>query len=61
VDRPRNTLPVDVAVGLLAGLVATRAYGFVQEALARPMPGQVASALMVEIRWAPEVAIGPAG
>jgi hypothetical protein len=33
-----DTLPVDVAVGLLAGLVATRAYGLAQEALARPMP-----------------------
>ncbi len=40
-DRPRDntpTLPVDIAVGLLAGLVATKAYGLAQEALARPMP-----------------------
>ena len=37
-DRPRDTLPVDIAVGLLAGLVATRAYGLAQKALARPMP-----------------------
>jgi hypothetical protein len=40
-DRPRDntpTLPADIAVGLLAGLVATRAYGLAQEALARPMP-----------------------
>ena len=40
-DRPRDTLPVDVAVGLLAGLVTTEAYGFAQEGLARPMPEDV--------------------
>jgi len=40
-DRPRDdtlTLPADIAVGLLTGLVATEAYGLTQEALARPMP-----------------------
>ena len=40
-DRSRNTLPIDIAVGLLAGLVATRATGIVGEALARPMPEDV--------------------
>ena len=43
-DRPRDntpTLPADIAVGLLAGLVATKAYGLAQEALARPMPEDV--------------------
>ena len=40
-DRPRDTLPVDIAVGLLAGLVATRAYGLAQAALARLMPEDV--------------------
>ena len=37
-DRPRDILLTDIAVGLLAGLVATRVTGFAQEALRRPMP-----------------------
>ena len=35
---PKGTLLTDLAVGLVAGLVATRATGLVGEALARPMP-----------------------
>ena len=37
-DRPRDTLLIDIGVGLLAGLVATKVTGLAQEALARPMP-----------------------
>lgn len=37
-DRTTKTLLVDVAIGFAAGLVATKVYGFVQEALSRPMP-----------------------
>ena len=37
-DRLRDTLLIDLAVGLLAGLVATKVTGLVEEALARPMP-----------------------
>ena len=37
-DGPKGTLLTDLAIGLAAGLVATRAYGLAQEALARPMP-----------------------
>jgi uncharacterized membrane protein YagU involved in acid resistance len=40
-DRPRETLLVDIAIGLLAGLVATKVTGLVEEALARPMPDDV--------------------
>jgi hypothetical protein len=40
-DRPRDTLLADAAVGLLAGLVATRAHGLAQRALHRPMPESV--------------------
>lgn len=36
-----GTLLVDVAIGLAAGLVATRIYGVVQEALYRATPGHV--------------------
>ena len=36
-----RTLLVDVAVGLVAGLVATKAYGFAQQAFFRPMPRHV--------------------
>lgn len=36
-----RTLLVDVAVGLVAGLVATKVYGFAQQAFYRPMPRSV--------------------
>jgi uncharacterized membrane protein YagU involved in acid resistance len=36
-----RTLLVDVAVGLAAGLVATKVYGFAQQAFYRPMPRHV--------------------
>jgi uncharacterized membrane protein YagU involved in acid resistance len=36
-----RTLLFDVAVGLVAGLVATKAYGFAQQAFYRPMPRHV--------------------
>ena len=36
--RPKNNLLADIAIGLLAGLVATKVTGLAQEALARPMP-----------------------
>ena len=37
-DQPRDTLFIDIGIGLLAGLVATKVTGLAQEALARPMP-----------------------
>jgi uncharacterized membrane protein YagU involved in acid resistance len=37
-DRRKDTLLADIAIGLFAGLVATKVTGFVGEALARPMP-----------------------
>ena len=41
-DRPRDTtLPVDIAVGLIAGLVATQVYGFAQQGLHRTTPEEV--------------------
>ena len=40
-DQLKDTLLADIAIGLLAGLVATRVYGIVQEALARPMPKRI--------------------
>ena len=40
-DRLRDTLLIDLAVGLLAGLLATKVTGIVEEALARPMPEDV--------------------
>ena len=40
-DRPRDTLLVDIAVGLLAGLVAAKATGLAQEALDRLTPEDV--------------------
>ena len=40
-DRTTTTLLIDVAVGCIAGLVATKAYGFVQEGLYQPMPSRV--------------------
>ena len=40
-DRTMQTLLVDVAIGCVAGLVATKVYGLVQEALYRPMPRDV--------------------
>ncbi len=40
-DRTTKTLLVDLAIGCVAGLVATKVYGLVQEALYRPMPRDV--------------------
>src|SRR4051812_11537532 len=40
-DRTTRTLLADVAIGCVAGLVATKVYGLVQEALYRPMPRDV--------------------
>jgi uncharacterized membrane protein YagU involved in acid resistance len=40
-DRATQTLLADVAIGCVAGLVATKVYGHVQEALYRPMPRDV--------------------
>src|SRR5215213_2756651 len=40
-DRTMQTLLVDVVIGCVAGLVATKVYGLVQEALYRPMPRDV--------------------
>ena len=40
-DRTTKTLLADVAIGCVAGLVATKVYGLVQEALYRPMPRDV--------------------
>ena len=40
-DQIKDTLLADITIGLLAGLVATRVYGIVQEALARPMPKRI--------------------
>ena len=40
-DRTIQALLVDVAIGCVAGLVATKVYGLVQEALYRPMPRDV--------------------
>ncbi len=40
-DPKTRTLLVDVAVGLAAGLVATKVYGFAQQALYHPMPKHV--------------------
>lgn len=40
-DRSKDTLLVDVAVGLIAGLVATKVYGLAQEPLQHPTPGHV--------------------
>lgn len=40
-DRPKDTLLVDAAVGLIAGLIATKVYGLAQEPLQRPMPERV--------------------
>jgi hypothetical protein len=40
-DRETKTLLADLAIGSLAGLVATKVYGLVQEALYRPMPKEV--------------------
>jgi hypothetical protein len=39
-DRTK-TLLVDLAIGCVAGLVATKLYALVQEALYRPMPHHV--------------------
>src|SRR3712207_6823217 len=40
-DPRTRTLLVDVAVGLTAGLVATKVYGFAQQAFYRSMPRHV--------------------
>ena len=40
-DRPRDTLLADIAIGLFAGLVATKVYDFAQQALSEPMPESV--------------------
>src|SRR3954454_21921686 len=40
-DRATQTLLADVAIGCVSGLVATKVYGLVQEALYRPMPRDV--------------------
>ncbi len=40
-DRTTKTLLIDLAIGCVAGLVATKVYGRVQEALYRPMPRDV--------------------
>jgi uncharacterized membrane protein YagU involved in acid resistance len=40
-DRPWDALLADIAIGLLAGLVATRVHGVAQGALHRPMPRSV--------------------
>ena len=40
-DRTTRTLLTDLAIGCVAGLVATKVYGLVQEALYRPMPDHV--------------------
>src|SRR3954466_6744969 len=40
-DRTTRTFLADVAIGCVAGLVATKVYGLVQEALYRPMPRDV--------------------
>ncbi len=37
----KDTLLADIAIGLLAGLVATKVYGVAQGALARPMPKHI--------------------
>src|SRR5829696_3842453 len=37
-DRATQMLLADVAIGCVAGLVATKVYGLMQEALYRPMP-----------------------
>jgi uncharacterized membrane protein YagU involved in acid resistance len=37
-DRLKDTLLADLAIGLIAGLVATKMYGIAQEALAQPVP-----------------------
>ena len=37
-DRPKDSLLADLAIGLIAGLVATKMYGIAQEALAQPVP-----------------------
>ena len=36
-----KTLLVDVAAGCVAGIVATKVYGLVQEALSQPMPREL--------------------
>src|SRR4051794_32036904 len=40
-DRTTRTFLADVAIGCVAGLVATKVYGLVQEALYQPMPRDV--------------------
>src|SRR5215218_5099997 len=40
-DRKTKTLLADVAIGCVAGLVATKVYGHVQEAFYGPMPRNV--------------------
>ena len=40
-DRTTKTLLADLAIGCVAGLVATKVYGHVQEALYRPTPRHV--------------------
>jgi hypothetical protein len=40
-DPKTRTLLLDVAVGLTAGLVATKVYGFAQQAFYRPMPRHI--------------------
>src|SRR5215210_3508374 len=40
-DRTARTLLADVVIGCTAGLVATKVYGLVQDALYRPMPWHV--------------------
>src|SRR3954464_3418512 len=51
-DRATQTLLADVAIGCVSGLVATKVYGLVQEALYRPMPRDVK-------RWEEQVRPGP--
>ena len=40
-ERPRDTLFADIAIGLVAGLVATKVYDFAQQGLSQPMPESV--------------------
>jgi uncharacterized membrane protein YagU involved in acid resistance len=40
-DQPRGVVLADVTIGLIAGLVATRACGITAELLARPMPQEI--------------------
>ncbi len=40
-ERPRDTLFADIAIGLVAGLMATKVYDFAQQGLFQPMPESV--------------------